>query len=456
MVSFDTKPDKATETFDAVLREIALLREKGISDDELRKARKQALSSQFSTFSDMRGQASDLATNWLLTRNLDYTRDYVDAVQRVEKEAVQEAAVKYLGPERFTRVALLPKDREKARVVKPAAKRSEEIRKITLENGLTVLLLQDKRVPFVQASGVFEGGLLAETPHNNGVTRLLPTAHERHPETLRQALALEIESVGGGIGASFGNNSFGVSVSAMRTDLPLVVDLLGETLLEPAFLESVVEREKQFQLTQIKEELDRPFTVAMREMRRHLYGTHPYGLQGSGTEESVLSLHRDSLIDLHGRLVRGGNGVVGVFGDLDPDRAEDLIRARFAENLAVGSPGVCNPVRSCPAAELRRTLTDLAHEKEQAVLLIGYCTVHLTHADNPALEMIDEACSDMASRLFIRIREELGLAYSVGASRMTGTRTGFLVFYASTSPEKLDLVAGGNAQRNRTHGPGRP
>lgn len=440
MVSFDTKPDKATETFDAVLREIALLREKGISDDELRKARKQALSSQFSTFTDMRGQASDLATNWLLTRNLDYTRDYVDAVQRVEKEAVQEAAVKYLGPERFTRVALLPKDREKARVVKPAAKRSEEIRKITLENGLTVLLLQDKRVPFVQASGVFRGGLLAETPQNNGVTRLLSRLLTKDTrKRSAEALALEIESVGGGIGASFGNNSFGVSVSAMRTDLTLVVDLLGETLLESAFLESVVEREKQFQLTQIKEELDRPFTVAMREMRRHLYGTHPYGLQGSGTEESVLSLHRDSLIDLHGRLVRGGNGVVGVFGDLDPDRAEDLIRARFAENLAAGPrefvtrSGVVLP-------QSYAGTTDLAHEKEQAVLLIGYRTVDLTHADNPALEMIDEACSDMASRLFIRIREELGLAYSVGASRMTGLEPGFLVFYASTSPEKLDLV----------------
>ncbi len=83
---------------------------------------------------------------------------------------------------------------------------------------------------------------------------------------------------------------------------------------------------------------------------------------------------------------------------------------------------------------------ELTHEKEQAVLLIGYRTVDLTHPDNPALEMIDEACSDMASRLFIRIREELGLAYSVGATRSTGLEPGFLVFYVSTSPEKLDLV----------------
>ena len=54
--------------------------------------------------------------------------------------------------------------------------------------------------------------------------------------------------------------------------------------------------------------------------------------------------------------------------------------------------------------------------------------------------MIDEACSDMASRMFIRIREELGLAYSVGASRIQGIEPGCLLFYVSTAPEKLDLV----------------
>ena len=74
------------------------------------------------------------------------------------------------------------------------------------------------------------------------------------------------------------------------------------------------------------------------------------------------------------------------------------------------------------------------------MLLIGYRTVDLTHPDNPALEMIDEACSDMASRLFIRIREELGLAYSVGASRIVGLEPGMIVFHVSTAPWKLDLV----------------
>ena len=64
-------------------------------------------------------------------------------------------------------------------------------------------------------------------------------------DTLKRSaedLALAIESVGGGVGSSVGNNSFGVSLSALRPDLELVIDLLGETVLEPAFLDEVVSR----------------------------------------------------------------------------------------------------------------------------------------------------------------------------------------------------------------------
>src|SRR5690606_34930805 len=198
-----------------------------------------------------------------------------------------------------------------------------EIRKITLENGLTVLLLRDHRVPFVQAKGVFRGGLLAETAANNGATQLLSRLLTKDTrKRSAEDLALAIESVGGGIGASTGNHSFCVSLGALLPDLGLVVDLLGEVLLEPAFREEVLAREKSYQITRIKEESDRPFAVAMKALRRRLYGDHPYGLESNGTPGSVEALARDALGDLHACLVRGGNGVVGVFGDLDPDRAE--------------------------------------------------------------------------------------------------------------------------------------
>lgn len=440
IVSFDTDSEKANEAEAAIFEEIEKFKTGGATADELEKSKRQALASQFSTLTDMRSQASDLGSNWLHTRNLDYTRDYVRGIQEVDAGMVQRAAREYFTSERFTFVSMIPASEKRDKPKQTRPKRSEDIRKVVLDNGLTVLLLSDERIPVVQAQGVFRGGLLAETETNNGITRLMAkllTKDTNHRSAAE--IAEEIESVGGGIASSIGNNTFGVSVRAMRPDLGLVVDLLGETLLEPAFLDEVIEKEAQFQVARIKAEQDRPFTVAMKRLRHEIYGSHPYGLEASGTEETVLSLNRDAIVAHRARLVKGGNGVVGVFGDLDLDRAEDLIRSRFGEALQsgerefTGNNGFTLPTGFAGTA-------DLTHEKEQAVLLIGFRTVDLTHEDDPAIEMIDEACSDMASRLFIRIREELGLAYSVGATRMVGLEPGMIVFYASTAPEKLDLV----------------
>ncbi|NNE91448.1 MAG: insulinase family protein, partial [Verrucomicrobiales bacterium] len=305
-----------------------------------------------------------------------------------------------------------------------------------------VLLLSDSRVPFIQATGSFRGGLLAENAAQNGITRLAArllikdTKHRSEEE-----IADLVESKGGGISASFGNNTFGVGIGAMRPDLEMAVDLLGETLLEPAFLPETVDREKQFQIANIRAENDRPFTVSMRRLRGELYGDHPYGLERSGTEESVSGLLTPDLDSFRNRLVTGKNGVVAVFGDLDLAKAEDLVRERFEASMPAGERAFTEPVSpGMPPENSYGQIAEITHEKEQAILLIGYRTGDLMDPDSPALELIDEACSDMASRMFIRIREELGLAYSVGATRILGLEPGCLIFYVATDPQKLDLV----------------
>lgn len=438
--SFDTEPEKQEAAEAAVFEELERFVETGITDAELEKAKNQALSSQFSTLTSARGIASDLGSNWLLTRNLDYTKDYVDDVQAVDVETVKRVAGEYLKPSCFTRVGLAPAEEKKEKTVSQQKSRSEDIRKVEFSNGLTALLLADHRLPFVQASGVFRGGLLGETSEKNGLTRLMARLLVKD-STKRsgEAIAEAIESVGGGIGSSIGNNTFGVSTYAMRPNLDLVVDLLAETMLDAAFPEDVLVKEKQFQAAQIKAELDRPFSVAMKRLRKEIYGNHPYALELSGSEQSLAGLGRDDVVGMHRRLTVGGNGVVGVFGDLDLDHTEEMLRAKFETAVPKGAREFTSRLM-LPLPTPNQKVIELEHEKEQAVLLIGFRVGDLTNPDDPALELIDEACSDMASRMFIRIREELGLAYSVGSTRMQGLEPGMVIFYASTAPEKLDRV----------------
>src|SRR5207245_1674970 len=79
-------------------------------------------------------------------------------------------------------------------------------------------------------------------------------------------------------------------------------------------------------------------------------------------------------------------------------------------------------------------------EKAQGVIMVGYRGVDMFNKDRHALELIDEASSDLGSRFFIRIREQMGLAYYVGASQMQGLVPGLFAFYLGTDPQKIEPV----------------
>ncbi|MDF1753533.1 MAG: pitrilysin family protein [Verrucomicrobiales bacterium] len=439
VLTVDSEPDKLEEAEAEARQVIEKLIQEGVTEEELIRVRNQTLSAQFSTLTDMRGQASDMGSNWHTARNLEFTRDYVEEIQKVTCEDIQRVAAKYLGNQNTTRVALVPVQEKEVEKASSRPKRSEDIRRVEMENGLTVLLLADKRVPFVQATAAFRGGRLAEKQDTCGITRLMGRLLTKDTEKRSSVqLSQEIESAGGGISASIGNNTFGTSVGALKTDLELVVDMLGQSIQNPLFLDEVVDKERQFQISSLKAESDQPFTIAMNRFKKEMFGSHPYGLPDKGTEASLTSFTPHQISEFREGLVTGNNGVIGIFGDLDLSEAEDMIHAEFGAIPAgtrqfFGSSGI-----ELPASYGQ--IVEETHEKEQAILLIGYRTCDLKDQDNYPIGLIDEACSDMASRMFIRIREDLGLAYQVGCMRMLGIDPGFLAFYVATSPEKLDLV----------------
>ena len=94
------------------------------------------------------------------------------------------------------------------------------------------------------------------------------------------------------------------------------------------------------------------------------------------------------------------------------------------------TPPVPDKVQTC------RKLKD----KAQGVLMVGYRGVDMFSPDRYALELIDEASSDLGSRFFVRIREQMGLAYYVGASQMQGLVPGLFAFYLGTDPQKIEPV----------------
>ena len=432
------EPENRVEAERLILEIVTELQTSGATAEELAKAKKISLGHSLGSLTTMRGQASDLGANWFTTRNLNFTRDYLEAVQKVSLEEIQSVARKYLIEDNLTVVSLNPRGTLAAKTTEAIAVSAGEVEKFELSNGLRLLVREDSRLPLVSMAAVFRGGLLAETRATNGLTRLLAKVMVKGTATrTAEQIAETIEAVGGSLGSDAGNNSFSISLDVTKPDLRLGAELLSDVLLHATMPEKAVAREKEVQLARIRDDEEQLTTVARNILRDALFRGHPYALRGKGTPDALARLQRRDLLAFRDRYLVAKNGVISVFGNV---KAAD-VRELFEQLLAGMQPGELALTDAAPVPVLTETATvEAQKEKAQAVLMVGYRGADMFSPDRYALELIDEASSDLGSRFFIRIREEMGLAYYVGASQMQGLVSGLFAFYLGTDPGKLELV----------------
>ncbi|MDQ6862148.1 MAG: insulinase family protein [Verrucomicrobiota bacterium] len=437
-VEATTEADKRDATQQMILEMIEEIRANGVTADEIAKAKKISLAHHLSTLTTMRGQASDLGSNWFLTRNLNFTRDYLAAVQRVTADDIQRVADEYLTPGNLTITSLNPQGSLTATRDSMQEAKAGQIQKIELSNGLRLLVREDSRLPLVSMTAVFRGGLLAETAETNGLTHLMAkTLLKGTTSRTAEQIADTIESVGGHIGSDSGNNSFSVSLEVTRPDLRLAGELLADVLLNATMPEKAVAREKEVQLAAIRDEEEHLTAVARNILRGALFKNHPYALRGKGSAKAVAKLTQDDLIRFRDRHVVARNCVISAFGNVTAEEVTQL----FEQTLATMKPGELALQKAAPSAPIAKTIeVERERDKAQAVLMVGYRGADLFSKDRPVLELIDEASSDLGSRFFIRIREQMGLAYYVGSMQLQGLVPGMFAFYLGTDPQKLAAV----------------
>ncbi len=434
--TLDPKKREAAEQL--ALQIVDEVKQSGVTADELDKAKKITLSQHLGALTTMRGQASDIGSNWLLTRDLNFSRHYLDAVQQVTLDDVKRVAKTYLTENNLTVVSLNPKGSlsGKAELVKPVA--AGEVQKFELSNGLRLLVREDHRLPLVGMGAVFRGGLLAETPQDNGITRLMTKVLLKGTKTrTAEQIANELESVGASISSEAGNNSFSVSVDVMKPDVKRGFSLLSDVLLNSTFPEKAIAREKEIQIAAIQQEEEQLTSVARNIMREALFPQHPYALRSNGSVGAVQHLTQKDLLDFRDRYVVARNGVIYVFGDVKADEIKQLVGQTLG-NMKAGALTLIDAKASMPLA--KTTMVESRKDKAQGVIMVGFRGASLSSPDRYALELIDEASSDLGSRFFIRIRQQMGLAYYVGASQMQGLVPGLFAFYLGTDPQKLERV----------------
>lgn len=410
----------------------------GVTAAEVAKAQRMVLGGQLEGLTSMRGLAGDLGGNWHVARNLNFTRDMVAAISSVTPADVHRVAATHLRDQSLTVTSINPKGSLSRTARRRRSGEAGGVKRVVLPNGLTVLIKPDRRVPLITLHACLRGGMLAESEATAGLSRLMArtilkgTVHRSAEE-----IATLIEESGGGISAESGGSSWSVTVDLLKPDLAMGLEVLADVLLNPAYPAAEVKREKGIQLAAIKSEADRLTSVAFRELREALFGSHPFAWDRNGSASTLAALDSAMLLAFHRKLAVARNMVLAVYGDVEPAEVNRLVEAALGA-MPSGRRHTTPPKVGFADGLSGRVVREVHKDKKQAVLAVGFPTVNALHRDRAALELLDESCSDMASRLFLRIREEQGLAYYTGAFQILGMAPGAFAFYLGTSPAQLE------------------
>jgi predicted Zn-dependent peptidase len=301
-----------------------------------------------------------------------------------------------------------------------------------LPGGLVVLT---EYMPGIRSAAIgvwVRAGSVHESPGEMGVSHLLE--HMVFKGTTRRTpreLAIVLERLGGSLDAYTTREHTSYQARVLDTDIDIALDVLADLVIEPLLRPEDLELEREVVLEEILTVEDTPDDLVFDLHAALLWGLHPYGYSILGTRDTVTALSAEDLRRVHGERYRRGNLIVAAAGNLEHDRFVATVDRHFGAAI----PGVPRENGREPAAPqpVRR---DVQRASAQTHLVWGHSTFGHGDPRRYALVLLSNALGGgMSSRLFQRVREELGLAYAVYAFQSFYADAGVNGVYLGTRPE---------------------
>ena len=310
------------------------------------------------------------------------------------------------------------------------------IRKETLPNGITLLTERMPHVRSVTLGIWLRRGSRHEPGRLNGASHFIEHLVFKGTES-RSArdIALAVDSIGGQMDAFTSKEYTCFYAKVLDTNVPHAVDLLSDIVLRPRFDAKELERERQVIMEEIRMVEDAPEELIYDLFSTHFYPGHPLGRPIQGTEATVKGLSRRRLMDYFRDVYVPENLLIVAAGNVDHKKLSALVRKAFGKM----KPGNKRPKQVARPKSRGGVVTRAKKELEQLHLLIGVPAFPEGYAHRYPLFVLNALLGGtMSSRLFQKVREERGLAYSVYSAVNSFSDSGVLMVYAGTSPDKGD------------------
>ncbi|MCG9884488.1 MAG: insulinase family protein [Cyanobacteria bacterium] len=327
------------------------------------------------------------------------------------------------------------------------------LRRQVLDNGITVLALENATADIVAARIFVTAGSLYEPTDRAGLANLLAATLTKG--TIRRSsleIAELVEAVGASLSADASTDYFLVGLKTVTEDFEPVLALAAELIREPVFPEAEIELERSLAVQALRSQREQPFAVAFDRLRTAMYGGHPYGRSTLGSEVTLGRIERGDLQRFHRDRFRPEHVTIAISGCLTAAAAIALVEQYFGDWRGEGdapgrtvSPAIAAPV---PTIDQRHHMTP--QDTQQAIVMLGYPAAAAcdgtgeVHEDYAALKLLNTYLGNgLSSRLFVELREKRGLAYEVSAMYPTRSAASQFVAYMGTAPQNAAIALDG-------------
>ena len=281
-----------------------------------------------------------------------------------------------------------------------------------LPNGLTVILIEDHKLPTVAFTMWLRPGQLGDPGDLPGLASFTAGMLREGTEHRTSAqIAAEVDSLGATLNANsaFGASFTAITASGLIGDAEHIADLMGDIVLHPAFPADELAQYKHREEAALEQRLSNPGFLAQQAMRRVLYGEAPLSV-ASPTRESIDKVSAADLKKFHDQHYRPGNTLLGVIGDFKTEDMRALLTTHFGAWTGAAEPPLAQP-RTAASQPAKITLVDRP-ASVQTYILAASRAIQRTDPDYYALEVMNQILGGgPQSRLFLDLREEHSYTY---------------------------------------------
>ena len=469
VVHAETPPERVADAARAIWSQLRTLREHGVSEAELVRAKRLYESRWVRRLEDMEGQANYLA-EWEALGDWRHGDAYLDRALAVTSEELTSLARRFLHPDQAAVVVYRPEhaaavasdtaamrallDAAPPATVEPASLPfgaspavhvgmrvlREEAGVSVYETAFGIPILVRRKAGALVHAGVFAlGGARDEPAEHAGLTSLLVrTAIKGTANRTAAQIAEEAELLGGSVGGSAGSESFGWSISVPARHAPAAIELLADVAQHATVPVDAFETERALALADLTALRDDMYRYPVRLATAAAFAGHPYGMPTTGDERSLPALTVEHARAWHRDRLLHAPAVIGVVGDADPAELAGIVASVFGalrggDVRTIGAP-------TWPATAIQRVEQ---RDKAQTALAMMFPGPARTDDARFAAAMIAGVASGLGGRFFDELRDKQSLGYTVHAFASDRALAGAFVAYIATGPEKEELARRG-------------